>query len=103
MEADAARVQRPRRSYILLLAANMTWIFGVYLYSNFIGLYMREELGANSVQVGYWSTVFLLSMLLFTGIGGLLTVRFGEKRAMLLGWLVITLHQFSTYSQYLGK
>ncbi len=89
MEADAARVQRPRRSYILLLAANMTWIFGVYLYSNFIGLYMREELGANSVQVGYWSTVFLLSMLLFTGIGGLLTVRFGEKRAMLLGWLVI--------------
>jgi MFS family permease len=89
MEAVEANIQRPRRSYILLLAANMTWIFGVFLYSNFIGLYMREELGANSIQVGYWSTVFLLSMLLFIGLGGFLTARFGEKRAMLLGWLVI--------------
>jgi MFS family permease len=67
----------------------MTWIFGVYLYSNFIGLFMREELGANSVEVGYWSTVFLLSMLLFIGLGGILTARLGEKRAMILGWLVI--------------
>jgi len=67
----------------------MAWIFGVYLYSNFIGLYMREELGANSVQVGYWSTVFLLSVLLFTGLGGYLTAKLGEKRTMLLGWLVV--------------
>ncbi len=89
MEAGESRIQHPRRSYVLLLSANMTWIFGVYLYSNFIGLFMREELGANSVQVGYWSTVFLLSVLLFTGLGGILTARLGEKRAMILGWLVI--------------
>lgn len=82
-------IQHPRRSYILLLAANLTWVFGVYLYSNFIGLYMREELGANSVQVGYWSTVFLISVLLFTGLGGLLTAKLGEKQTMLLGWLVV--------------
>jgi MFS family permease len=89
METEEAKVKHPRRSYILLLAANMTWIFGIFLYSNFIGLYMREELGANSVQVGYWSTVFLLSMLLFTGLGGFLTARYGEKRTMLLGWVVL--------------
>ena len=67
----------------------MTWIFGVFLYSNFIGLYMREALGANSLEVGYWSTVFLLSMLIFTGLGGPLTARLGEKQVMLIGWLVI--------------
>ncbi len=89
MEAEPAQIQRPRRSYTFLLAANMTWIFGVFLYSNFIGLYMREELGANSVQVGYWSTVFLLSMLFFVALGGFLTNRLGEKRTMLIGWLVI--------------
>ncbi len=89
MEAGENNVQRPRRSYVLLLTANSTWILGVFLYSNFIGLYMREELGANSIQVGYWSTVFLISTLLFIGLGGFLTARLGEKRTMLLGWLVI--------------
>ena len=89
MEAEEKKIQQPRRSYILLLSGNLTWIFGVYLYSNFIGLYMREELGANSVQVGYWSTVFLLSVILFIGVGGLLTARLGEKKTMIISWLVI--------------
>ncbi|MFX1565494.1 MAG: MFS transporter [Promethearchaeota archaeon] len=89
MQAVDSKIKHPRRSYILLLLANMSWIFGVYLYSNFIGLFMREELGANSVQVGYWSTVFILSMLLFIGLGGILTARLGEKQAMILGWIVI--------------
>jgi MFS family permease len=89
MESNENQIQRPRLSYTFLLVANMTWIFGVYLYSNFIGLYMREELGATSVEVGYWSTVFLLSVLLFIGLGGFLTTRLGEKQTMILGWLVI--------------
>lgn len=89
MEVEEKKIQRPRRSYILLLSANMTWIFGVFLYSNFIGLYMREALGANSVQVGYWSTVFLLSVILFIGVGGVLTARIGEKKTMILSWLII--------------
>lgn len=76
-------------SYGLVLVSNVIWIFGVYLYANFIGLFMREELTANSVQVGYWSTVFSLSMMLFVALGGPLTAKFGEKRTMLLGWFGI--------------
>ena len=50
---------------------------------------MREALSANSVQVGYWSTVFLLSVLLFIGVGGVLTAKIGEKKTMILSWLII--------------
>jgi MFS family permease len=50
---------------------------------------MREALGANSVEVGYWSTVFLLSVIFFIGVGGVLTAKIGEKKTMILSWLVI--------------
>ncbi|MHA2427672.1 MAG: hypothetical protein ACXADB_06590, partial [Candidatus Hermodarchaeia archaeon] len=62
MSATVEEIQRPRLSFGLILISNVIWIFGLFLYVNFIGLFMRDVLGANSVQVGFWSTVFSLSM-----------------------------------------
>ncbi|MFW9830838.1 MAG: MFS transporter [Candidatus Thorarchaeota archaeon] len=89
MSADQESVSNARLSFALMLISNVIWVFGVYLYANFIGLFMREELMANSVQVGYWSTVFSLSMMLFVGLGGPLSAKLGEKRTLLLGWIGI--------------
>lgn len=89
MSATFEEIQRPRLSFGLILISNVIWIFGLFLYVNFIGLFMRDVLGANSVQVGFWSTVFSLSMMLFVGLGGTLTAKLGAKRTMILGWIGI--------------
>ncbi|MFW9984422.1 MAG: MFS transporter [Candidatus Odinarchaeota archaeon] len=89
MSNSVEEIQRPKLSFGLILVSNVIWIFGLFLYVNFIGLFMRDVLGANSVQVGFWSTVFSLSMMLFVGLGGTLTAKLGAKRTMILGWIGI--------------
>ena len=89
MSTSVEEIQRPKLSFGLILVSNVIWIFGLFLYVNFIGLFMRDVLGANSVQVGFWSTVFSLSMMLFVGLGGTLTAKLGAKRTMFLGWIGI--------------
>lgn len=89
MTNNLKEIQRPKLSFGLILLSNVLWVFGIYLYANFIGLFMREELLANSVQVGYWSTVLSLSLMFFVGLGGPLTAKIGEKRTILLGWFGI--------------
>ncbi len=81
-------IDHPQRSYVLVLVANFLWFFGLSTYINFRGLYARL-LGANPVEVGLFSSVFLVSALIWTGLSGPLCTRFGVKRVLILSWLII--------------
>lgn len=71
-----------------MLVANFLWFFGLSTYISFRGLYARL-LGANPFEVGLFSSVFLVSALVWTGLSGPLCTRFGLKRVLILSWLII--------------
>lgn len=81
-------IDHPQRSYVLVLVANFLWFFGLSTYISFRGLYARL-LGANPFEVGLFSSVFLVSALVWTGLSGPLCTRFGLKRVLILSWLII--------------
>ena len=88
MSAEQLSIDHPQRSYVLVLVANFLWFFGLSTYISFRGLYARL-LGANPVEVGLFSSVFLVSALVWTGLSGPLCTRFGVKRVLILSWLII--------------
>jgi MFS family permease len=84
---DAKTIRHGRRSYGFLLVANGLWVFALLLYSSFISLYVRD-LGANPVEVGSYSTVLTLNLVIWVALGGVLTTRFGEKPILIFSWIV---------------
>jgi MFS family permease len=84
---DTKPVSHRRRSYAFLLVANALWVFALLLYSSFISLYIRG-LGAYPVEVGSYSTVLTLNLVIWIALGGPLTTRFGEKRILILSWVI---------------
>ena len=84
---DAKAVGHGRRSYAFLLIANGLWVFALLLYSSFISLYIRG-LGAYPVEVGSYSTVLTLNLVIWIALGGPLTTRFGEKPILILSWII---------------
>jgi len=82
-------VAHPRRSFAFLLVANFVWMVGLGLYVYFIGLYLINYLDVGPVEVGIYSSVLMLSALLFIPLGGPLTARFGEKPLLIIGWASI--------------
>ncbi len=82
---EPSKVSNPIRSFGLMLFSNIFWVFAINLYSSFIGLYVRSY-GANPIEVGLYQTVLLLSVLIWIGVGGLLTTRFGEKPVLIISW-----------------
>ncbi len=88
MSDEPSKVSNPLRSFGLLLSSNIIWVFAIHLYGSFIGLYVRS-FGANPVEVGLFQTVLSFSVLIWIGVGGLLTTRFGEKPILILSWVSI--------------
>jgi len=88
LSTEQLSIDHPQRSYALVLIANFLWFFGLSTYLNFRGLYARL-LGANPIEVGLFSSVFLISALVWTGLSGPLCTRFGVKRVLILSWLII--------------
>lgn len=84
---DAKPISHGRRSYASLLIANGLWVFALLLYSSFISLYIRG-LGAYPVEVGSYSTVLTLNLVIWVALGGPLTTRFGEKRVLIISWII---------------
>lgn len=88
MPSESTSISHPSRSLALLLIANALWFFALMVYSTFIALYI-EDLGATPVEVGIFFSVFLTSALIWTGLSGPLTNRFGVKPVLILSWLII--------------
>jgi MFS family permease len=87
MSNEAKTISHGRRSYAFLLIANALWVFALLLYSSFISLYIRG-LGAYPVEVGSYSTVLTLNLVIWIALGGPLTTRFGEKRILIISWFI---------------
>jgi MFS family permease len=79
---------RPRRSYAFLLVSNFLWFFGLGLYSNFLSLFLTN-IGATPVDAGLFSSIMMASGILWTGLGGVLTTRFGVKPLLIIGWIIV--------------
>ncbi len=81
-------IEHPRRSYVLLLIADLLWVFGITLYANFTALYI-QDLGATPIDVGIYYTILAFFSLIAIIIGGPLTNRFGEKTILVASWFII--------------
>ena len=79
---------RPRRSYAFLLVSNFLWFFGLGLYSNFLSLFLTN-IGATPIDAGLFSSIAMASGILWTGLGGVLTTRFGVKPLLIVGWIIV--------------
>ncbi len=86
MSDDPSKVSNPLRSFGLLLFSNTIWVLAIHLYGGFFPLFIVQDLGGSSVEVGLFYTVLSISVLFWVGVGGLLTTRFGEKPVLLLSW-----------------
>lgn len=85
---STSTLKNPQRSYAFLLLSNSLWFFGLGLYSSFLSIFLTG-IGATSVEAGLYSSIMMASGILFTGLGGLFTTRFGVKRFLIIGWFVV--------------
>ena len=79
---------RPRQSYAFLLVSNFLWFFGLGLYSNFLSLFLTN-IGASPIDAGLFASISMASGILWTGLGGVLTTRFGVKPLLIIGWIIV--------------
>ncbi|MFX0169942.1 MAG: MFS transporter [Candidatus Hodarchaeota archaeon] len=101
-DAGLVILSHPRRSYAFLLVSNFLWFFGLGLYSNFLSLFLTG-IGASPIDAGLFSSLMMASGILWTGLGGVLTTRFGVKPLLIIGWLiVIPAPIFYIFAQSLG-
>jgi MFS family permease len=86
--SETPSIEHPRRSYVLLLIADLLWVFGITLYAGFTALYI-QDLGATPVDVGVYYTILAFTSLIAIVVGGPLTNRFGEKTILVGSWFII--------------
>lgn len=88
IESDSDILDHPQRSYGFLLVSNFMWFFGLGLYTNFLSIFLIS-IGATPIQAGLFSSIMMASGILWTGLGGVLTTRFGVKPLLILGWIIV--------------
>jgi DHA1 family multidrug resistance protein-like MFS transporter len=88
IKSELDLLEHPRRNYGLLLVSNFMWFFGLGLYTNFLSIFLTS-IGATPVEAGLFSSIMMASGILWTGLGGVLTTRFGVKPLLILGWIIV--------------
>lgn len=66
----------------------MVGSFGDGLYAYFLPIYMREALGATSVDIGFLYAILTLSAAFTLIPGGILADRYDRKKIMILAWIL---------------
>lgn len=76
------------RDLKLVFLSNMVGSFGDGLYSYVLPIYMRDALGANSVDIGFLYAILTLTAALTPIPGGILADRYDRKKVMILSWIL---------------
>ena len=74
------------RDLKLIFLSNLIGAFGDGLYAYLLPVYIRDALGASSVDIGLLYTVLTLSAALTPIPGGILADKYDRKKIMVLAW-----------------
>ncbi|MEM3728398.1 MAG: MFS transporter [Candidatus Bathyarchaeia archaeon] len=75
------------RDLKLIFTSNLVGSFGDGLYAYLLPYYMKEALGANSVQIGILYALTSLTAALTLLLAGALADKYDRKKIMIAGWL----------------
>lgn len=76
------------RDLKLIFLSNIVGSFGDGLYAYILPIYMRDALGASSVDIGFLYTILTLCAALTPIPGGILADRHDRKKVMILAWVL---------------
>lgn len=76
------------RDLKLIFLSNLIGSFGDGLYAYILPIYLRDALGASSVDIGLLYAVLTLSAALTPIPGGILADRYDRKTVMVLAWIL---------------
>lgn len=88
LEALGQTATRPRPAPGLLLASQLVFNIGFYAVVPFLALVMTQDFGMTATAVGVVLGARVFSQQGLFLVGGMITDRFGPRRAMLVGCLV---------------
>jgi len=90
----------PRKIYYFILSYGLL-MFGVSLVSPFVIFYSQDIVGISMFEWGLVRSFFTLFVLIFTLAGGIISDKFGRKKALLFSFISILFPLFMIFSKNL--